>query len=273
MRFLIVIAFCFVPYSGPAGETGSALPTGDVQKVVLSKIDPRFVKNGRLDVESVVRYFDHLYRSDNSISIAELTVIKPRLSRKLRMKIWSSGDEKALVLIESPAREKGTATLKVDKSLWNFFPRIKRTIRIPPSMMLQSWMGSDFTNDDLVQESSLVRDYSYEFTGCSTDPAGWILQFTARPDVVGLWKRFVVVLSEDGLIPLKAMYYDRKDRLSRTITWDSITVFNGRKIPARMTLVPEDKEGQKTEMTYLEINFNAEVPESTFSLLQLENVQ
>lgn len=271
--FCVTIFTVCLLFSCGAAVENNTLPDGDMQKALLEKIDRRFVRDGGLDVEAVVRYFDHLYRSESSISVAELKVIKPRLERTMRMKIWSSGDEKALVLIESPAREKGTATLKVGKSLWNFFPRIKRTIRIPPSMMLQSWMGSDFTNDDLVQESSLVRDYSYEFTGCSTDPVGWVLQFTAKPDVVGLWKRFVVVLSEDGLIPLKATYYDRKDRLARTITWDNIKMFGEKRIPARMTLVPEDKEGQKTEMTYVEINFNAEVPESTFSLLQLENTQ
>ena len=112
----------------------------------------------------------------------------------------------------TPAREKGTATLKVDKNLWNYLPRIKRTIsHSPPSMMLASWMGSDFTNDDLVKESSYSKDYVYELVGPSDDPKGWHVRFTAKPDIVGLWNRFELVLSEDARIPLKAQYvYDRR---------------------------------------------------------------
>jgi outer membrane lipoprotein-sorting protein len=229
-----------------------------------------FVKDGKVDVEAVVKYFEDLYRSDSSISVAKLTVTKPRRERTLEMKIWTRGEERALVVIESPAREKGTATLKVDKNLWNYLPRIKRTIRIPPSMMLASWMGSDFTNDDLVKESSYSKDYEYKLVGRSEDPNGWLVRFTAKPDIVGLWNRFDLVLSDDARIPLKAEYYDRKDRLSRTMRWYDVKVFDGKRIPARMTLIPSDKEGHKTEMVYLDIRFNVEVPESTFSLANLE---
>ena len=178
--------------------------------------------------------------------------------------------DKALIVVQSPAREKGTATLKVDQNLWNYLPRINRTVRIPPSMMLGSWMGSDFTNDDLVRESSFMEDYAYELVGDWKDPEGWLIRFVAKPDVVGLWNQFDLVVSKDGSIPIQAKYYDRKDRLARTITWENVRVFDGRKIPAKMTLVPEDEEGQQTVMIYEEIDFDADVPESTFSLSNLE---
>jgi outer membrane lipoprotein-sorting protein len=236
-------------------------------------VDESFIKDGKVDVEAVVKYFEDLYRSDSSVSVAKLIVTKPRRERTLEMKIWTRGEERALIVIESPAREKGTATLKVDKNLWNYLPRIKRTIRIPPSMMLASWMGSDFTNDDLVRESSYSKDYVYELVGHSEEPVGWHVRFTAKPDIVGLWNRFELVLSEDARIPLKAEYYDRKDRLARTITWSDVRVFDGKRIPSRMVLIPEDQEGQKTEMIYSDIDFNVTVPESTFSLSNLEQVR
>jgi outer membrane lipoprotein-sorting protein len=188
----------------------------------------------------------------------------------MKMKIWSRGNDRALILIESPAREKGTATLRVEKNLWHYLPRIKRTIRIPPSMMLASWMGSDFTNDDIVRESSYSKDYTYELVGPSKEPSGWLIRFEAKPDIVGLWNRLDLVLASDGLIPLKAEYFDRKNRLSRTIRWYEVKPFDGRLLPSRMTLIPEDKQGQKTEMVYDDIDFNAEVPDSTFSLSELE---
>ncbi|MHC4519120.1 MAG: outer membrane lipoprotein-sorting protein, partial [Planctomycetota bacterium] len=229
-----------------------------------------FVKDGAVDVYAVVKYFEDLYRSDSSISVAKLTVTKPRRKRTLEMKIWTRGEERALIVIQNPAREKGTATLKVEKNLWNYLPRIKRTIRIPPSMMLASWMGSDFTNDDLVKESSYSKDYHYELVGPSADPEGWRVRFTAKPDIVGLWNRFDLVLSKDARIPLKGEYYDRKDRLSRVMQWSDVRVFDGKRIPSRMVLTPADKEGHITEMIYLDIAFDVKVPETTFSLSNLE---
>ncbi len=229
-----------------------------------------FIEDGRLDLSAAVKYFEDLYRSESSISRAKLEVIRPRLTRRLTMKIWTLGQERALVVIEEPARERGTATLKVEENLWNYLPKIRRTIRIPPSMMLASWMGSDFTNDDLVREASYTEDYTYELIGASEDPAGWLIRFTAKPDVVGLWSRFDLVVNEAGTIPLVGRYYDRRGELARVLTWDRVRVFDGRRVPSRMTLVPLDKEGHKTVMTYLEIAFDVPVPEQMFSLSELE---
>jgi len=231
------------------------------------------VKDGQLDLDAVVKHFEDLYRSDSSISDAELTVVRPRTERSLRMKVWTSGKEKALVLVEEPAREKGTATLKVDKNLWNYMPKIKKTVRIPPSMMLAPWMGSDFTNDDLVRESSYEEDYTYAVDGRSEDPAGWQIRFDAKADTVGLWKRLEVIMSEDGRIPLLARFYDQKDRHARTIHWDDVKILGGRRLPARMTLIPEDIPENKTVMVYHAIDFDVDVPEDTFSLSRLEQVR
>jgi hypothetical protein len=231
--------------------------------------------DGTLDLKKVVEHFEDLYRSTSSIAVAELKVVRPRRERALRMQIWSKGKEHALVRILAPPREKGTATLKVENNLWNYLPRIRRTIRIPPSMMLASWMGSDFTNDDLVRESSYSEDYTYELVGESKEPDGWLIQFTAKPDVVGLWSRFELVVSPDGQQPLVSRWYNRKGELSRTLTWDEVRVLDGKRLPTRMTLVPNDRkdEGHKTIMIYHDIDFDVELPESTFSLSRLERQQ
>jgi hypothetical protein len=240
-------------------------PSGTVEADAVS-----FVGEGTLDLDAAVDYFENLYRSQSSRGVAELKVTKPRRTRTMRMSIWTQGEEKSLIVITSPAREEGTATLKVDENLWNYLPRIRRTIRIPPSMMLRSWMGTDFTNDDIVRESSFREDYSYELAGASEDPPGWLIRFVGKPGMVGLWEKFELLVSRDGTIPIQARYYDRKGRLARTLTWDQVRVFSGRRIPSRMALVPEDKEGYQTEMTYLELSFDVDVPEGTFSLSNLE---
>jgi hypothetical protein len=231
--------------------------------------------DGSLDLKKVVEHFEDLYRSTSSIAVAELTVIRPRRERTLSMRIWSRGKEHALVRILTPPREKGTATLKVENNLWNYLPRIRRTIRIPPSMMLSSWMGSDFTNDDLVRESSYSEDYTYKVIGKSKEPEGWLIEFTAKPDVVGLWSRFELVVTPDAQLPLVSRWYNRKGELSRVLTWDKVGMLGGKRLPTRMTLVPRDsrEKGHKTIMIYHEIEFNVDLPEGTFSLSRLERQQ
>jgi outer membrane lipoprotein-sorting protein len=236
------------------------------------KIAPEFLKDGKPDVEKIMAWFDDLFRSKSSIARVELTVIKPRKSRTFRMKMWTKGEEKALIVIESPARDKNAATLKVDKNLWSYDPRISRTFRIPPSMMLGSWMGSDFTNDDLVRESSYLKDFEAELIGRSDKPAGWLVRLSAKPDIVGLWKRIDWIVSEDGKLPIESRYYDRKGRLARVMSFGEVRLFGERRIPAHMVITPVDekKKGRRTELRYLDIDFDVEVPESTFSFSRLE---
>ena len=228
-------------------------------------------QDGTLDVEAVVDRFENLYRSESSTATAQLTITRPRSKRSLEMKIWTRGEDDALIVIQKPPREKGTATLKVGKNLWNFLPRIKRTIRIPPSMMLSPWMGSDFTNDDLVRESSFSDDYTYQLAGPSEEPEGWLVRFTAREGAVGLWKRFDLIVSKDGSLPVTSEWYNRKGELSRIINWENVSVMDGKRLPLRMVLVPKDRnEGHQTVMEYRQIDFGVEHPDDTFSLSHLE---
>jgi outer membrane lipoprotein-sorting protein len=229
-----------------------------------------FIENGEPNLVAIIKHIDDMYRSTSSISRLKLIVTKPRSKRTLAMKAWTKGEEKVLMIIEAPPREKGTATLKIEKNLWNYLPRINRTIRIPPSMMLTSWMGSDFTNDDLVHEASLQKDYEYSLVGRSADPNGWLIELEAKPDIVGLWKKLEVIVSEDGWIPLLARYYDRKSRLARTLYYSDVKNFDGHVIPSKLALIPEDKKGHKTELVYENIDFDVPVPDRTFSLSNLE---
>src|SRR5512137_441369 len=136
------------------------------------------------DVDRLLARMDDLYRSKSSIARMELTVTTPRNVRTLRIQAWTRGEDDALIVVEAPPREAGTATLKVGENLWNWLPRIARTIRVPPSMMLGSWMGTDFTNDDLVKESSLRKDFAARVDRRSDAPAGWWLVLDAKAGTV-----------------------------------------------------------------------------------------
>lgn len=224
------------------------------------------------DVDALIQHLDDLYRSKSSIARMQIDVSGPRTSRSMRAKAWTRGEDEALVLIEAPPREAGTATLRVGSNLWNYLPKIARTIRVPPAAMLGSWMGTDFTNDDLVKESSMHRDFSARIDRRSETPAGWWMVLDVKPGVVGRWARIEILVSDDRL-PVQERHYDRKGRLARTMTFDEVRVLGGRRLPSRITLVPTDTPNQHTEMRYLEVEFDVPLPNDTFSLSRLEQVR
>lgn len=224
------------------------------------------------DVDAILRRIDDLYRSTSSIARIEILAVTPRTTRSLRIKAWTRGEEDALIVIEAPPREADTATLRVGDNLWNYLPRIARTIRVPPSMMLGSWMGTDFTNDDLVKESSLRKDFVSRVDGRSTSPDGWWLALEVRPGVVGRWARIDMLVSDDGL-PVAERHFDRKGRLARTMAFDEVRALGGRRLPTHLVLTPVDQPGQRTEMRYLDIQFDAAIPSEMFSLSWLERVK
>ena len=222
------------------------------------------------DLARLLKQFDEMYESSGTTAQVEITIVKPKKTRTLRMRTWGKGQDKALIVIEAPARDAGTATLKVGNNLWNYLPKIARTIRVPPSMMMGSWMGSDLTNDDLVRESSYEEDYTSEFIGHFTDPPGWKVRLDARRDVVGLWERVEIVFSYEDKLPVQSQFFDRKGRLARTMRLEEVKDIGGRRIPTLLTIIPEREEGRRTELRYLHVEFDVKLDEGMFSLSQLE---
>ena len=221
------------------------------------------------DVERLLARLDDLYRSKSSVGRMEIAVVTPRTTRTMRLKAWTRGEEEVLVVVEAPPREAGTATLRVGDNLWNWLPRVARTIRVPPSMMMGSWMGTDFTNDDLVKESSLRKDFAARVDRRADDPPGWWLSLEVKPGVVGRWARIEILVSDEGL-PVEERHFDRKGRLARTMRFDEVKVLGGRRLPSHIVMQPADQPGNRTEMRYLEVQFDLRVPDDTFSLSRLE---
>jgi outer membrane lipoprotein-sorting protein len=221
------------------------------------------------DVDRLLQHLDDLYRSKSSVARIQIDVTSSRSTRSMRLRAWTRGEEEVLVLIEAPPREAGTATLRVGNNLWNYLPKIARTIRVPPAAMLGSWMGTDFTNDDLVKESSLRKDFAARVDRRSDTPPGWWLALEVKPGVVGRWARIEVLVSDERL-PVEEQHYDRKGRLARTMRFDDVKVLGGRKLPTHIALVPADSVEQRTEMRYLDVQFDVPLSDDTFSLSRLE---
>lgn len=228
--------------------------------------------SGQPDVETLLQHLDDLYRSKSSIARMQIDVTSTRSTRSMRLRAWTRGTEEVLVLIEAPSREAGTATLRVGNNLWNYLPKIARTIRVPPAAMLGSWMGTDFTNDDLVKESSLRKDFAARIDRRSDSPPGWWLTLDVKPGVVGRWARIELLVSDERL-PVEERHYDRKGRLARTMRFDDVKVLGGRRLPAHISLVPVDSAGQRTEMRYLDVEFDVPLSDDTFSLSRLERAR
>ncbi len=221
-------------------------------------------------VDRISHELDRLYRSEFSHGNVRMRVKTPHYERELAMEIWTRGLDDTLVRIHSPRKERGTSTLKKGREMWNYLPKIKKTIRIPPSLMMSSWMGSDFTNDDMVRESSWQQDYTASVQKGA--PAGQIcLDYRARSDAAVAWDRVVVCVNEKTYVPLTEAFYDEKGRKARVMEFSDVKSFSGRPVPSKMTLTPltADKRGNETVVIYDELEFDEPLPDRLFSLTNL----
>ena len=227
------------------------------------------------DATSIVKKANELLRSKSSYSELTMEVIKEDWSRAFSMKVWAIEPDYALVLITAPASDKGSVTLKRQQQVWSWIPAIRREIKIPPSMMLQSWMGSDFTNDDLVRQSSIVEDYNHSIIG-SEDYAGYDcykIHLDPKPDAGVVWGKILSWITKNDNMEIKAEYYDEDDYLVKSMLGSNIKQLGGRTIPTHWEMIPEDKPGQKTVMVYEAIEFNSKIKESFFSKQNMKRVR
>lgn len=223
-------------------------------------------------VKEIIQEIDQLYRSESSRAVFEMEIITPHWQRTMKMEAWSLGTDKTLIRIGSPKKEKGMGTLRVDNEMWNYLPKTNKVIKIPPSMMMSSWMGSDFTNDDLVQEFSLFEDYSYELITPDSAREDFIyINCIPREDLPIVWGNIVIAATRADYLPVWQRYYDESGRLMRIENFSEIRTFSGRRIPSVMEMVPQSKEGYKTVIRYLELELDLKLGDELFSLRNLRN--
>ena len=219
----------------------------------------------------IIDRVDRLLRGESSRGRITMEITTEHWSRSLDMEVWSLGVEHSLVRVQSPAREAGTATLKAGQEVWNYLPRVDRTIKVPPSLMMGSWMGSHFTNDDLVKESRIVDDYDFEisFEGEREGVEVWEFQLTPRPEAPVVWGRIDEQVRKADLMPTWVRYYDEDGGLVRTMTFSGYRTMGDRLVPASMLVIPADKPEEHTVLTYHELDFGISLDENFFSLRNL----
>jgi hypothetical protein len=228
---------------------------------------------GQESAADIIDRVDRILRGESSHGIADMEIVTEHWQRSMAMEIWSLGTEYSLVRITAPKSEAGTATLKSEDDIWNYLPRVDRTIKIPASMMMSSWMGSHFTNDDLVKESRLVEDYDIEiaFEGQRDGVEVWEFKLTPKPEAAVVWGSISYRVRKDDLMPLWARYFNEDNELVRTMTFSDFRVMGGRLIPAALDVRPENKPEEYTRVVYSELQFNIDIDTDYFSLRNLRS--
>jgi hypothetical protein len=219
----------------------------------------------------ILEEVDQLLRGDASRGLVSMEITTEHWSRSLEMEVWSLGTEHSLVRVRAPAREAGTATLKAGEEVWNYLPRVDRTIKVPASLMMGSWMGSHFTNDDLVKESSIVDDYEFEisFEGERDGVEVWEFTLIPLPEAPVVWGSVVEQVRKSDMMPTWVRYNDEDGDLVRTIEFRGYVTMSGRLVPATMDVIPADKPEERTTLIYHELDFDVDLDEDFFSLRNL----
>jgi len=223
----------------------------------------------------IIRKADEKMQGENGYAEMVMKIVRPDWSREITMKSWSKDQDYSLILITGPARDKGTAFLKRQREMWNWQPSIDRVIKLPPSMMMQSWMGSDFTNDDLVRQSSIVTDYTHKLLG-DTILAGrkcWKIELTPKEDAPVVWGRIEASIDQKDYLQLLIKYYDEDNYLVNTMVLSEIKEMGGRELPTHMEMIPAENPDQKTVIDYLARSFNTDQPEEFFSIQNLKKIR
>ncbi len=211
----------------------------------------------------------------SSYMVMSMTIIRPSWQRTVDFKSWSLGREFSLTLITFPAKDAGQTFLKRETEMWNWNPSISRLIKLPPSMMSQGWMGSDYTNDDILKESSAVNDYIHNVTAEEIIDGRdcYRIMMKAKEDAAVVWGHQVRWIDKKEFLVLRAELYDEDGILVRTETGTDIKMMDGRTIQTRIELIPADEPGNKTIVTIKEMKFNIPVEESFFSQQNMKNVR
>ena len=242
---------------------------------VLAGLMPVISASAQADARAIMDRIDRLLRGDSSHGVATMEVVTEHWERRMTMEIWSLGTDYALVRLLAPKKEAGIATLRAEDNIWNYLPKVDRTIKIPAGMMGGSWMGSHFTNDDLVKESRLIDDYdiAIAFDGAAADSGGaavWDFVLTPKPEAAVVWGHIDYRVRQDDLMPLRARYYDEEGRLARTMAFGGFRELGGRRVPADMHVHPADAPEERTTIRYRELEFDIAVEPLFFSLRNLK---
>ena len=229
-----------------------------------------------MTAKDIIRKAEEKVRgTETAYSEMKIIVKRPKWSREMTMKSWLKGNDYSLILITSPVKEKGTAFLKRKQEIWNWVPSIERTIKLPPSMMGQSWMGTDLTNDDLVKESSNVTDYTHTLLEDTVINGRecYQIELIPKPDASVVWGKVMAYITKKDLVQVLTKMYDEDEFLVSITKASDIKQMGGVVMATRMEMIPTDKDGHATIMIIENMEFNKPIADNFFTLQNIKKVQ
>lgn len=260
----LLAALLALASSGPARAADPAPPV-DVPPCPSGSDNP--------DIAALVARTEKLLNGTSSETTFTMTIKTRDWTRSLKLKSWTRGKDYALIrVLEGGPRETGMMTLKREKQLWNYLPQAGRVMKLPSGMMGDSWMGSDFTNDDLVKGSSLADDYTSKVLTIEPQPTGgdaWKIELTPKPESAVVWSRVQMLVDRKTCLPIRQTFFDDDGKVARQMEFANFKQVGWRSFPTKMTIIPSEP-GRQTSISYEEMKFDLEIPEDTFALHRLQ---
>jgi len=228
-----------------------------------------------MTAKEIVKRANDKVTGTSSQGTMKMSIVRPDWSREVSMKSWSKGTEYYLIYITEPVKDKGQVFMKRGQDMWNWMPSINRMIKLPPSMMSQSWMGSDFTNDDLVRMNSIIEDFTHEIVGSERIEGYdcYIIELVPKPEAAVVWGKIRLWISKEEYHELKGEYFDEDLVLVNTMTSSNIKQMGDRMLPSRTVMAPVDKPGNQTILEMVDIIFDKPIDDNFFSQQNMKNVR
>ena len=233
-----------------------------------------YLESSAADAGAIVENSFKYIRGNASIATVEMTVHRPEWERRMTIKAWTRGKKDSLFYIQSPPKDHGNGTLKKSREMWMYNPKVNRVIKVPPSMMSQSWMGSDFSNNDLSKSDSFVDDYNHSIVGEETHEGKkvYVIKSMPKPDAPVIWGMQMLKIREDR-IWLSQEFFDEDLQSVKIMTTLQIQIMGGKLYPRVWRMRESDKKNRYTQLTYESLTFKADLPDSMFTLTSLRKAR
>ncbi len=229
---------------------------------------PAKAQDGQVLVEAAFNYI----RDKASVSLVDMTIHRPDWQRVVTIKAWTLGEKESLFTIIAPPKDNGNGTLKKGREMWMYNPKINRVIKLPPSMMSQSWMGSDFSNNDLTKSDNLINAYTHTVTGTGTHEGKtvYFIESIPKPKAPEVWGMQILKIREDNIF-LEQAFYDEDLKLVKTLKFLEIQIMDGKLYPKKWIMQKADDKDQYTIVDHKMITFKESLPTGFFTLSNLKN--
>jgi len=224
------------------------------------------------DAATLIKAAIEYWRDTSSYSVADMVIHRPDWQRSVTFRVWTRGDKQSLVRVAAPPKDAGNATLLLDNDMWSFTPKVNRVIKIPSSMMNQSWMGSDFSNNDLSKADDLIDQYTHKLLSTQTQDGHkvYVIESIPKETAPVVWGREVVTVRDDYVV-LEHVFYDQQGALVKKLTTQELKPMGGKIVASRQRMQKVDKPDEWTDVRTREVKFGIIIPASVFTLANLRN--